>query len=227
MKKVCYKIVPNNVPAVNLTNKENDNFKSFKHKENNKVSRSIDTECLACEYISDGTTVIKLSELVKKLRERKEIKLTPLSLAYSENVTEYHPAGENEGYSSVSVHVCVESKNEKMKPHKLLCYSMYTNYTFTFKPKEDFDNDEEFEQFVLLQLYPESSNRNVIEIKLDISSKYDLEEECWYCLIPKCVFGITHKVSIYGYYNKKEYLMYELENNNLQQNQKITVLNYL
>ena len=227
MKKVSYKIIPKHVPAIHLINREQDNFKTSNNKRGNRGRRTVDTECLACEYISDGNTTIKLSDLVNKLRNKKEIKLVPLSLSYTENTTEFIGSKEDEAYSFVSVHVCVESPKDRMIPYQITCYSKHTNNSFKLKAKEEFDEDEDLEQFVVVQLYPIGKDKNVIEINLDISSIDDLKDDCWFCLIPKCVFGIAIKLSIYGIYNDSKYLIYELENNNLQQNQKITVLNYL
>ena len=225
MKKLSYNIVPKYVPAVHIRNYNQDDLKShLSQKTNSIVTRSIDTECIPSEYISDGKTVIKLSDLVKKLREQKQISLVPLSLSYNENLTEYYCAKENEAFSSVTINVCVESKADSMVPSQLLCETAFTHYTFIFRRSVKGFKEEEN---VLIQLFPDGKSRNVIEIKTDPFTTRDLKDDCWYTLVPKSIFGHVKKLSFYGVYDKKEHLMYELENNNLQQNQKITVLNYL
>lgn len=225
MIPVSYKIVPQYVPAVHICNKRNDILSSHKNLlESSYISRSIDTECIPSEYISDGKTVIKLSELVKKLREHKEINLVPLSLSYNNNITEHHHAKENEAFSSVTINVCVESKTDSMKPSQIVCKTDYSTYTYLFR-----NSIKSFipENNVLIQLYPEGKSKNVIEIRVDTFSITDLKDDCWYTLVPKNLFDHVKKLSIYGCYNSKDHLMYELENNNLHQNQKLTVLNYL
>lgn len=224
MNSNSFKIVPQFVPAVHIRNYQNDDLSFIHHPRKQVVSRSIDTECIPTEYISDGKTVIKLSELVKKLREQKEINLVPLSLSYNENTTELHCPKENEAFSLVTINVCVQSKVDSMVPSEIICTTDFSTYTYIFRRTlKGFSPNEN----VLVQLYPEGKQRNVIEIRIDSFSKRDLKEDSWYTLIPKSVFGHVKKLSFYGVYDKKEYLTYELENNNLQQNQKITVLNYL
>lgn len=225
MNNVSYKIVSKYVPAVHIRNHQKDDLSSHRlQSKNTTVSRSIDTECIPSEYVSDGQTVIKLSDLVKKLREHKEIKLVPLSLSYNNNITEYRCPQENEAFSSVTINVCVESKSDSMTPSQIVCETGYSEYTYIFRR-----TTKGFiaEQNILIQLYPDGKNRNVIEITTDLKSVRDLKEDSWYTLIPKSIFGHVKKLSFYGVYDQKEYLTYELENNNLQQNQKITVLNYL
>lgn len=225
MIPVSYKIIPQYIPAVHICNKRKDDLVSHKKTpETCHLARSIDTECLPSEYISDGKTVIKLSELVKKLREHKEINLVPLSLSYNNNITEHHHAKENEAFSSVTINVCVESKTDSMKPSQIVCKTDYSTYTYIFR-----NSIKGFitENNVLIQLYPEGKSKNVIEIRVDDFVLTDLKEDSWYTLLPKTVFDHVKKISIYGCYNTKEHLMYELENNNLHQNQKLTVLNYL
>lgn len=225
MKSVSYKIVPKYIPAVHIRNKIENDLSS--HRETNKknhISYSIDTECIPTEYVSDGKTVIKLSELVRKLREHKEIKLIPLSLSYNENITEYHYPKENEAFSAVTINVNIESKSDSMIPSKIICHTDFSTYTYIFRQSLKECN---LNEHILIQLYPDSKNKNVIQITIDPMSIREIKEESWYSLIPKSIFGYVKKVSIYGVYDTKEHLMYELENNNLQQNQKITVLNYL
>ena len=226
MSHNSYKIVPHQIPAIRLSNKQNENFNNNKHKIVNR-GRSIDTECLACEYISDGSTVIKLSELVRKLKEKKEINLVPLSLSFNENTTEFVVPNKNEAFCNVTVHVNVESQPNIMIPYQIICFTEYSKFTFNINSKEEFDNDKVYEQYSLIQLYPKGEDKNVIEIKLNIESIDDLEEGSWFCLIPKKIFGITKRILINGLFNEKKYTMYDLESYSLQQNQKITVLNYL
>lgn len=224
MKSTSYKIVPQYVPAVHIRNKRQDDLPLYKENNNTTISRSIDTECIPSEYISDGKTVIKLSELIKKLREHKEINLVPLSLSYSNNITEFHAAKENEAFSSVTIHVCVESKQDAMIPFYIEVISksdeeiiFFQNSTKNLKSPGN----------ILVQLYPDGKNRNVIEIKTGPFSVIDLKENSWYVLLKENKIKEVEKLNFYGKYNNKEYLIYELENDNFKINQKITVLNYL
>lgn len=226
MKQISYKIVPYFIPAIKVFNKKQDHLKNNKHKEPNK-SRPIESECIACEFISDGENTIKLSELIKKLKEWKEIKLEPLTLCYNENVTEYHVAKQNEGFSSVTVHVCVDDQPDIMLPYRLICYTRNNKYDFRIKEKHEIYTEEDLGDFVCVLLYSKGNNKNIIEIKIDDINLTELEDNCFLSIIPKNIFGMVTQIIITGLQNENEYIIYDLESDNLQQNQKITVLNYL
>lgn len=225
MKPFSYNIVSKRIPIVRLSDKSHQN-----HLIDNtlpvtsKRSRVIDTDCLSCEYVSDGSTVIKLSELVKKLREHKEIKLYPLTLCVNENLTEHYAADEGEGFSAVTIHVDVQTNAESMIPTKIVLTSEYGVKEFAFQNnKIHFDTGS----CVLIQLYPVGDNRNCIEISTNCYSEYDLKDCAYFVLVPKIEYGIIRKLMIFGESKGVEYMVYELESTGLQQNQKITVLNYL
>ena len=68
-----YKIISNRIPVVHLRDKSgNSQIKDSLVPRKNKSSRIVSTDCFSCEYVSDGSTVIKLSELVRRLKEQKE-----------------------------------------------------------------------------------------------------------------------------------------------------------
>lgn len=224
MKTVSYKIVPHYIPAIHICNKSKDDLSLNTEHKSTPVYRSIDTECLASEYVSDGKTVIKLSELVKKLREHKEINLVPLSLSYNKNITEFHAAKENEAFSSVTINVCVDSKQDSMIPCYIEVISKDDEEIFYFKNlTKNFNPNGN----ILIQLYPDGKNKNIIEIKTNSYTIKDLKENSWYVLLKENIVKEIEKIKFYGKYNDKYYLIYELESNNFNINQKITVVNYL
>ena len=225
MKQFSYNIVSKRIPVVHLTDKNHVNkINDHTINQSDKQTRVIDTDCMSCEFVSDGSTVIKLSELVKKLREHKEIKLYPLSLSINNNVTEHYAANQGEGFSAVTIHVDVQSSSESMTPTKIVCKSMYGLTSYEFQSK--LTTLDTF-SYVLIQLYPIRNNRNCIEILTDNFSEYDIKEGGYYALIPKTEYGVVTKLTMFGKSKGTEYMIYELESSTLQQNQKITVLNYL
>lgn len=224
MNNNSYKIISNRVPVVHLRNKVGTSqLKDITPEKKPRSSRVVSTDCFSCEYVSDGSTVIKLSELVKMLKERKEIKLYPLSLSINENTTTHHAASENEGFSSVTIHVDVEDSRDRLTPTYIIVFTPYTRRSYYFtKNKIDIN-----EGCILIQLYPLGRNKNCLEIKINDITDDDLKEDGWYLTIPKREYGFVKKMSIFGKCREDEYLVYELESNGLQQNQKLTVLNYL
>ena len=160
MKSVSYKIIPRYIPTIHIKNKSKDDLVKNISKPQKMSSRySIDTECISTEYISDGKTVIKLSELVEKLKNYKEINLVPLSLSYNENITEYHYPKENEAFAAVTINVNVNSKSDSMVPSQIICSTEYTKYTYIFRQSL---NNFVAKDNVLIQLYPEGKNKNII-----------------------------------------------------------------
>lgn len=221
-----YKIVPNRIPVLRLRDKTGSSqLKDVSIPKKISSSRVVSTDCLSCEYVSDGSTVIKLSELVKKLKDHKEIKLYPLSLSINENVTEHHAAPNNEGFSSVTIHVDVEDNRERLVPRSIVAFTPFTRRSYNFT--NDKTKFNLLTKNVLIQLYPISRYKNCIDIRIDEVYEYNLKDDGWFLLIPEREFLQVKKLCIFGKCGDDEYLVYELESDNLLQNQKITVLNYL
>lgn len=226
MNSFSYKIVSKRRPCIKVANKTLEKFQTHTNSTHQMlpVSRCVEAECLTCEYISDGSTVIKLSELVRKLESQKEIKLYPLSLSFDKNLTEHYAAKDNEGFSSVTINVDINKEGGNICPSKLVCYNDFASFSYAFHQLSSFEFDHDS---VTVMIYSSSNNITVLEINLDVRNDYIKNLNGWYASVPKYVFGSVTKLLVFVSDEQNDFLLYELQSDNLQQNQKITILNYL